>query len=83
MGFVEGGLPLSGVTRISMPVMGVNPSRPVIQDRDTVVSVNAVTMRLVTGSAGTMCVYVCVCREREREREREGGGEREREIEIC
>ena len=56
MGLVEGGLPRSGVTRISMPVMGVNPSNPVIQDRDTEVSVNAVTIKLVTGSAGTMSV---------------------------
>ena len=60
MGFMVGGLPRSGVTRISMPVIGVNPSRPVIQDRDTVVSVNTVTIRLVTGSAGTVCVCVCV-----------------------
>ena len=61
MGFVEGGAPRSGVTRISMPVMGLNSSCPVIQDRDTVVSVNPVTVRLVTGSAGTVCVRECVC----------------------
>ena len=60
MGLMEGGAPRSGVTRISMPVMGVNPLCPVIQDRDTEVSVNPVTIRLVTGSAGTVCESVCV-----------------------
>ena len=56
MGLMEGGAPRLGVTRISMPVMGVNPSNPVIQDRETEVSVNAVTIKLATGSAGTMSV---------------------------
>ena len=61
IGFMLGGLPRSGVTKISMLVMGVRPSPPVIQDRDTLVSIKAVTMRLFTGSAGTVSVCVCVC----------------------
>ena len=56
MGFVLGGSPRSGVTKISMLVMGVKPSPPVLQERDTVVSVKSVTMRFSTGSAGTVCV---------------------------
>ena len=61
IGFVLGGLPRSGVTKISMLVMGVRPSPPVIQERDTLVSATAVTVRLITGSAGTVCMCVCVC----------------------
>ena len=55
-GFVLGLAPLSGKTRISIPVMGVKPSPPVIQEREMLVSPTVVSMRLLTGSAGTVCV---------------------------
>ena len=63
LGVGEG--PLSGVMVISMAVMGVKPSAPVIQDRLTLRSPTSNVLKLVTGSAGTGE------REGERERERE------------
>ena len=73
MGLGVGESPRSGVMVISILVMGVKPSAPVIHERRTLRSAILDATKLVTGSGGT----ACECGGRERERG-EGGEERER-----